>query len=137
MKACILYVSHTGNTRRMAEAMADSLKTPVFDIATTEPSVANNFDLLIIGTPVTGFKPAPEVLSFMERLPQGEDKKAILFCTYVMSKGGTLKIMEQELAKKGYSTILTVSKKGVKPDKADFSDAIDEITKTIEKQQQN
>jgi len=131
MKACILYVSHTGNTRRMAEAMADSLKTPVFNIATTDPSVANNFDLLIIGTPVTGFKPAPEILSFIGRLPQGEGKKTILFCTYVLSKGGTFKIMAQELAKKGYSTILTVSKKGVKPDKADFSDAIDEIAKKV------
>lgn len=131
MKACILYISHTGNTRRMAETMADSLKTPVFNIATTEPSVANNFDLLIIGTPVTGLKPAPEILSFIGRLPQGEGKKTILFCTYALAKGGTLKIMEQELAKKGYSTILTVSKKGVKPDKADFSDAIDEIAKKV------
>jgi len=131
MKACILYISHTGNTRRMAEAMADSLKTPVFNIATTDPSVANNFDLLIIGTPVTGFKPAPEISSFLARLPQGEGKKAILFCTYVLAKGGTFKIMAQELAKKGYSTILTVSKKGVKPDKADFSDAIDEIAKKV------
>jgi hypothetical protein len=115
----------------MAEAMADSLKTPVFNIATTEPSVANNFDLLIIGTPVTGLKPAPEVLSFLARLPQGEGKRAILFCTYAVAKGGTLKIMEQELAKKGYSTILSVSKKGVKPNKADFSDAIDEIAKKV------
>ena len=131
MKACILYISHTGNTRRMAEAMADSLKTPVFNIATTEPSVANNFDLLIIGTPVTGLKPAPEVLSFLTRLPQGEGKRAILFCTYAVAKGGTLTIMEQELAKKGYSTILSVSKKGVKPNKADFSDAIDEIAKKV------
>jgi flavodoxin len=131
MKACILYISHTGNTRRMAEAMADSLKTPIFNITTTEPSVANNFDLLIIGTPVTGLKPAPEVLSFLARLPQGEGKRAILFCTYALAKGGTLKIMEQELAKKGYNTILTVSKKGVKPDKADFSDAIDEIAKKV------
>ena len=131
MKACILYISHTGNTRRMAETMADSLKTPVFNIATTEPSIANNFDLLIIGTPVTGLKPAPEALTFLARLPQGEGKKAILFCTYAVAKGGTLKIMEQELAKKGYSTILSVSKKGVKPNKADFSDAIDEIAKKV------
>ena len=91
MKACILYISHTGNTRRMAETMADSLKTPVFNIATTEPSVANNFDLLIIGTPVTGLKPAPEVLSFLARLPQGEGKRAILFCTYALAKGGPSK----------------------------------------------
>ena len=39
--------------------------------------------------------------------------------------------MEQELAKKGYNTILSVSKKGVKPNKVDFSDAIDEIAKKV------
>jgi flavodoxin len=115
----------------MAEVISDSLKAPVFDIATSEPSVANNFDLLILGTPVTGFQPAPEILSFIKRLPQSENKKAILFCTYAVAKGGTLNIMEKELSKKGYNTILSVSKKGLKPNKADFSDALDEITKTV------
>ena len=86
MKACILYISHTGNTRRMAEVLADSLKTPVFNINTTDPSVTNDFDLLIIGAPVIGGKPAPEVLAFMNRLPHGEGKKAILFCTYALQK---------------------------------------------------
>lgn len=131
MKSCVFYLSRTGNTRRMAEVISDSLKAPVFDIATSEPSVANNFDLLILGTPVTGFQPAPEILSFIKRLPQSENKKAILFCTYAVAKGGTLNIMEKELSKKGYNTILSVSKKGLKPNKADFSDALDEITKTV------
>jgi hypothetical protein len=42
--------------------------------------------------------------------------------------------LEKELAKKGYDTILSVSKKGIKPDKpADFSDSINKIKKVLEK----
>src|SRR4030042_1760400 len=127
MKACVLYLSRTGNTRRLAEAISDLLKAPVFDITKSEPAVSEEFDLLILGTPVTGFQPAPEVMSFVKRLPEGEGKKTILFCTYAVAKGSTFKILEKELATKGYRTILSVSKKGVKPSMADFADVLDEI----------
>ena len=79
MKLCVSYISHTGNTKRFAEAISELLKAPIFDIATSEPLAVAEFDLLIIGAPVIGGRPAPEVLAFMKRLPQGEGKKAILF----------------------------------------------------------
>jgi hypothetical protein len=44
--------------------------------------------------------------------------------------------MANRLAKKGYETILSISKKGVKPNKTDFSDILDQITKTIENSSQ-
>ncbi len=135
MKLCVSYLSHTGNTKRFAEAISELLKAPIFDINTSEPAAVAEFDLLIIGTPVIGGKPAPEVLAFMKRLPQGEDKKAILFCTYALAKGGTLKAMEKALAEKGYTTILGVGKRGVKPNKADFKAVLDEIAEAVEKQQ--
>jgi len=134
MRACVLYLSRTGNTRRLAEAISDLLKTPIFDIAKSEPSIIEGFDLLILGTPVTGLQPAPEVLYFVKRLPEGEGKKTILFCTYAVAKGSTFKILEKELAAKGYSTILSVSKKGVKPSKAAFADVLDEIARAVETQ---
>lgn len=134
MKTCVLYFSRTGNTKRMAEAISDSTKAPAFDIASSEPSVVENFDMLIIGTPVEGSRPTKEILSFIERLPKAEGKKAILFCTYAVWKGSTFKVLAKELASKGYEPILSVSKKGVKPNKpADFSDSIDEIRKVLAK----
>ena len=136
MKACVLYISRTGNTKRFAEAISELLKAPVFDIANApEPSVVDDFDLLVMGTPVMGLRPAPEVQAFVKRLPECTGKKAILFCTYAIKKGGTLNVLEKELAKKGYATILSVSKRGLKPSKADFSDALDEIDKVMEEQQ--
>jgi flavodoxin len=131
MKACILYFSLSGNTRRFAEAISDSLEIPIFDLATSESSVVADFDVLILGTPVHGLNPANKVLSFVKSLPEGNGKKAILFCTYLIRKGVTLKKLEKELAKKGYSTILRASKRGFKPSKKDFSKIIDEIAKAL------
>lgn len=134
MKSCVLYFSLTGNTKRFAEAISEMLGAPIFDIAISEPSLAADFDLLIIGTPVYGLNPAPAVSAFVKHLPQGNGKKAIIFCTYTIAKGGVLKNLERELAAKGYVTILSVGKKGVKPNKADFKDALAEISRAVEGQ---
>jgi len=133
MKACVLYISRTGNTKRLAEAISESLKAPAFNISSTlEPSLTQDFDLLVIGTPVMGLRPAPEVQSFVKRLPECTGKKTILFCTYAIKQGGTLKSLEKELIKKGYINILNVSKRGLKPSKADFKEILNEINRSLE-----
>jgi flavodoxin len=71
----------TGNTRRFAEAISESLKIPVFDISDTEQSMVNDFDTLILGTPVHDSNTSKEILSFVDSLPDGKGKRAILFCT--------------------------------------------------------
>lgn len=133
MKPCVLYFSRTGNTKRMAEAIAEAVKAPAFDMTSSEPLV-EDFDLLIVGTPVEGFRPAKETVEFVERLPKTEGKKSILFCTYTLWKGRTFGILKKELSRKGYETILDVSTKGMKPDlPADFSDSLNKIQKALEK----
>lgn len=135
MKTCVVYFSRTGNTKRLAQAIAESTNASIFDISSSEPSVAKDFDLLILGTPVEGFRPAKETVAFVQSMPKVEDKKVILFCTHALAKGSTFKTLEKELTNKGYKTILSVSKKGMKPDKpADFSDILKEIKKALEKQ---
>ena len=131
MNACVLYFSQTGNTRRFAEAISDSLKIPVFDLVTSEPSVVDDFDVILLGTPVHGFNPSKESLSFIESLPDGNGKRAILFCTCRLWKGRTFGKLKKELKKKSYSTILCVSAKGRKFSKETFSDAIGKITETL------
>ena len=135
MNACVVCFSRTGNTKRLAQAIADTAKAPIFDLASTQPSAIANFDLLILGTPVEGASPAKETVAFIENIPKVDSQKAILFCTNrLFGAGRTLKIMEKMLDCKGYETILKVSKKGMKPDKeADFSDILSEIKKVLEK----
>lgn len=134
MNTCIVYFSRTGNTKRLAQAIANMAKAPIYDIASAEPSAVESCDLLILGSPVEGARPAKEALVFVEYMPKVEGKKAILFCTYRLWKGSTLKILEKELAAKGYETVLSVSKKGMKPSKeADFSEVLGEVKKALEK----
>ena len=134
MKTCVVYFSRTGNTKRMAEAIAEATQAPAFAITSSQPSIVEDFDLLIIGTPVEGFRPAKETTEFVQHLAKTEAKKAILFCTHALWKGSTFKILEKKLSSKGYNVILSVSKKGMKPDQpADFSDSINKIQKALEK----
>jgi flavodoxin len=116
-----------GNTRRFAEAISTSLKIPVFDLTISNPSIVEKFDVLILGTPVHGFSPARRGSSFVKKLPETNGKRAIIFCTYTIIKGGTLKKLENMLADKGYTTILSVSKRGLKSSTQDFLDSINEI----------
>jgi flavodoxin len=131
MKPCVLYFSRTGRTKFLAEAIANAIKTPSFNMASSEPSVVEDFDMIILGTPVEGFRPAKETLAFVEQLPKAEGKKVILFCTYALAKGSTLKILEQELASKGYNIVLSISKRGIRPNKTDLSETITEIEKAL------
>ena len=113
MNACVLYFSQTGNTRKFAETISDSLKIQaVYDIATTEPSVVAEYDVMILGTPVHGFNPSKESLAFVERLPEGNNKKTVLFCTCRLWKGSTFGKLKKGLKKKGYNTVLCISAKG-------------------------
>ena len=81
MKPCVVYFSRTGNTKRLAQAIADAVKAPLFDMASTQPSALAEYDTLIIGTPVEGSSPAKPAASFIESMPSVEGKKAIVFCT--------------------------------------------------------
>jgi flavorubredoxin len=131
MKPCVLYVSFTGNTKRLAEAISDLLKAPLFDVATPTPPDVGAFDLLVIGTPVIGLNPAPALLAFVNSLPVVEGKQAVLFCTYAFMKGGVLNVLEEKLAAKGYRTVLSVGKRGVKPGKSNFQDVLDKIAQVV------
>jgi multimeric flavodoxin WrbA len=52
MNAVVVYFSRTGNTKRLAEAIADTAKAPIFELSQAEPSKITAYDLLIFGTPV-------------------------------------------------------------------------------------
>jgi flavodoxin len=136
MNTYVVYFSRTGNTKRLAQAIADAIKASIYDLTSVAPSIIQTCDLLILGTPVEGGSPAKETLAFIESLPKTEDKKVILFCTFrLFGNSRTLNAMEKLLAAKGYNAVLKVSKKGMKPDKeADFSEILGEVKITLEKQ---
>ena len=131
MNACVQYFSLTGNTKRFAETISNSLGIPVFDLATSEPSIVEDYDSIILGTPVHGLSPAKPVSNFIEKLPKANEKKTIIFSTYAIRKGKANKKLETELATRGYQTILSLSKRGFKLNEKDFENEIKEITEVL------
>jgi flavodoxin len=135
MKSVVVYFSRTGNTKRLAEAIADTAKAPIFEVSSAEPSKIADYDLLIFGCPVEGSHPAKEAAAYITTLPTVTAKKAILFTTYkIFGNERTMKAIEKELTAKGYETILKVSKKGMKPDQtADFTKVLAEVKQALDK----
>lgn len=128
MTSCVLYFSQTGNTKKFAQTIADSIATQsVYDINATNPFVVDEYDVIILGTPVHGFNPSKESLAFVERLPECKDKQAILFCTYRLWKGRVFSKLKKELKKKGYSTVLCVSAKGKDFSTETFTEQVSKI----------
>lgn len=135
MNAAVVYFSRTGNTKRLAQAIADTAKAPIFELSQAEASKIASFDLLIFGTPVEGASPTKEALSYISSMSAVTGKKAILFCTYkIFGNERAMKAIEKELSAKGYETVLKVSKKGMKPDQeADLSKVQSEVASVLEK----
>ncbi|PVX27406.1 MAG: hypothetical protein CW716_02485 [Candidatus Bathyarchaeum sp.] len=134
MKACILYFSQTGNTKKLAETIAEALETDaVFDINSTEPTVVNDYDVIVLGTPVHGFSPSVESVAYVGRLPQGNGKQVALFCTCRLWKGRTFSKLKGELKKKGYKTVTCASAKAKEFTAEDFVEPTAKIVKALKK----
>ena len=66
MNACIVYSSCTGNTRKVAEALADTSGLPCFPVRIApEP---DDFDILALGFWVRKGLPDARALRYMERV---------------------------------------------------------------------
>jgi len=129
MNAAVVYFSRTGNTQKLAQAIATEAKAPIYELAQADAAKIADIDLLIFGTPVEGASPTKEAIAYITNMPATSGKKAILFCTYrIFGNERTMKTIEKELSAKGYTTILKVSKKGMKPEQTpDFSDVLSKV----------
>jgi flavodoxin len=80
MNSLVVYFSRGGNTRKVAEAIANELGCNAVDIMKERPNISN-IDLLIVGSGTYGAKPGKEFMSFIEEIPQTTGKRAALFAT--------------------------------------------------------
>jgi flavodoxin len=129
MRSIIIYYSYTGNTKRVAEILADYLKgkNNEVEIVRLEAQESSHFfkqairglthkktkinpvnfdlkdyDLICFGTPVWAFGPAPAMNTYLDKCFNLEKKEVILFCTYGsgVGKERCLDYMQKILEKK-------------------------------------
>lgn len=122
MKKLVVYYSFDGNTKFIAQAIAEAVSADVLELKPKKEIKSHGFtkyfwggkqvmmkekpellpfdkqsqeyDILFIGTPVWGFNYAPPLNTFFSNVNL-KDKKIALFCCYAGLKGKTLESMRK------------------------------------------
>ncbi len=123
-KKLVVYYSLEGNTKRMAETIADTIKADILPLMPKEEVKANSFtkyvwgsfqvlmnqepslekmirsteayDLVFIGTPVWDWTYAPPLNTFFSQVSL-DNKKVALFCCHAGQKGKVFEKMKSRL----------------------------------------
>ncbi|MBT4513135.1 MAG: flavodoxin [Chloroflexi bacterium] len=80
MKVLIAYMSQSGNTKKVAEAMFDAIQVEKEIKELSEIESVDGYDLLFVGFPIQAFGPAEKAKQFMAKYING--KNVALFTTH-------------------------------------------------------
>ena len=98
----VIYYSMTGNTRKMASAIAEELGIEARSIKTL--AVVPEQGLLFIGSGSYGDKPSEDMAKFIEK-NDFNGRKVALFGTSAKGAGLEVRVMEETLKQKGANVI--------------------------------
>jgi flavodoxin len=80
MKTLVTYMSQTGNTKKVAEAISQEIKGKKEIKPMSEVSSLDGYDLAFIGFPIQGYGPAADAKSFLEQ--HSKKNNIALFITH-------------------------------------------------------
>ena len=135
MKSLIVYYSRTGTTKKVADKLADKLKADkeeIIDFKNRKGAVGyiiggkdamtkkltkinelkknpENYDLLIIGTPVWAFTMAPAIRTFLIKIKDYNKKIALFFTAGSSGMKKTLTQMKELLPKSKLTATLALT----------------------------
>ncbi|NMB78226.1 MAG: metalloregulator ArsR/SmtB family transcription factor [Methanomicrobiales archaeon] len=135
VRACVIYYSYSGITRRVAEAIRSASGCDLIEVRTKvpysnftaytkgvlrsrklahdpiEPEMidVSDYDLLIIGSPVWAWKPAPAINAAVAALFGCEGKMAVIFSTCSNQPGEALPEINKALTARGVRVMAEVS----------------------------
>ncbi len=115
MNVVIVYDSSTGTTAQAAKEMGQKLseqghQCQVYSLVEVDKAAIASTDLLCVGSWVKGLfvirQHATEgIMQFIEQLDDLAGKKTVVFCTYKISPGSTLRQMAKALEAKGAQVV--------------------------------
>lgn len=135
VRACVIYYSYSGITRGIAEGIRNASGCELIEIRTKTPYSSftayttgvlrsrkmacdpiipgeidvSGYDLLILGTPVWAWKPAPAMNAAVRALRGCEGKMAVIFTTCCNQPGEALPILGKALAERGVTVMAEIS----------------------------
>lgn len=135
VRACVIFYSYSGITRGIAEGIRAASGCDFIEVRTKTPYSAftayttgvlrsrkgvpdsiepeeidvSGYDLLIIGTPVWAWKPAPAITAAVRALKGCEGRMAVIFTTCSTQPGEALPLLGQALAERGVKVMAEIS----------------------------
>lgn len=87
MKSLVYYATRSGNTRQVANAMADALRpagpVEVLSVEAGPGAITDDVDLILVGSPTEGHGMTPQIVAFLDALPPLPGRNAAAFDTRV------------------------------------------------------
>jgi ferredoxin/flavodoxin len=114
MRACLVHFSQTGNTRKVAEAMQETLAAAAgscagYRLEETDPAVFTRYDLIGLGCPAFYFREPLNVRRFLLDVPPqdaaGRPKPFFVFVTHGGTPGDVFSRISRLAARRGLATI--------------------------------
>lgn len=104
MKIAIIYKSiHHGNTKKIAEVMAEALEADLFDLKEVNKDIIREYDLIGLGSGKYFMKPHKKLRKFVEDLDDVGGKNVFVFST--SGDGKPMGWLEKKLSKKGFRVL--------------------------------
>ena len=126
MNVAIVYGSSTGTTASAAKAMGKKMeelghRCQVQSVTEANPADVSTADLICVGSWVKGLfiilqHPTEGTMQFIERLDDLSGKNVVVFCTYKLAVGSSLRKMAEALEKKGAKVVGQYKYRGSEPD---------------------
>lgn len=104
--------SSRGNTRRVADAMAEGANASVVTPGELDVGALGGFDVVGFGSGVRYGRLYPELLSLVDRLPPGEGRRAFVFSTSGVGMPRWNRALRSLLDEKGYVLVGDFACKG-------------------------
>ncbi|MCL2376739.1 MAG: EFR1 family ferrodoxin [Defluviitaleaceae bacterium] len=122
-KILILYFSGVGATKKIAELISaclpQSCKVDIFSLEDSDVPSMEEYDALIIGTPVYHGAPAKKVMDFLDEMPcLDKEISAFVFNTRGLASLNTNRILSKRLREKNIATIMDRAYRGTASDGA-------------------
>jgi len=112
MRCCIIYFSQTGNTRKVAETIQETLAAQagscaLVQLADADPLLVERYDLIGLGTPAFYFREPYNVQKFLEELPDhsGNPRPFFFFLTHGGTPGAIAQRISGLAARQGFVTL--------------------------------
>jgi flavodoxin len=116
MKSLVIYDTFFGSTKALAEAIAKELECSAKIVSECSSSDLESLELLVLGSPIRGWRPSENTLNFIAGLKDLKGLKAATFDTRVrlFIHGDATKAMSKSLEKLGAQIIVSPTSFDVK-----------------------